>query len=116
MKTLKQFNSKVCNFFNLVLSQKRIVLLTFFGFHLCLIFTVCIYTTIDSYVSFYKGEDKSYKYPDYLTKMKNGLLTSGLYQYSVMAGIDAGYGFFAPNVASEYILEFNLENKKMEKP
>lgn len=32
--------------------------------------------------------------------------------YTSISGIDTGYGFFAPNVASEYALEFNFYDQE----
>src|SRR4051812_38245824 len=85
--------------------HRRLFLLIFFLFHLSLILTVCVYSTIDSYISFYKEDSKDFKYPPALEYTNRVLTTSGVHHYTVFAGIDAGYGFFAPNVASEYILE-----------
>lgn len=114
MENLQRFKITIRSINCFISSHRRQALLAFFLFHLSLILTVCIYTTIDSYVSFYKGDDKNYKYPGYLTKTRDALLTTGLYHYSVLAGVDAGYGFFAPNVASEYVLEFNQQDKNGE--
>lgn len=91
---------------------KRALLLFFISVHLLIIFTVCVYSSFDSYFSFYKGNDKNFKYPKTLTNTREVLSTKGIYQYTVLAGIDAGYGFFAPNVASEYILNFALKDNK----
>lgn len=74
-------------------------------FHFAIILSVCVASCIDGYISFYS------KKPSVIasvlhamastmndTKMANG--------YTLLAGIDAGYGFFAPNVSSGYLLEF----------
>jgi hypothetical protein len=44
-------------------------------------------------------------------KQSSALLSlPGIKQYTSVSGIDAGYGFFAPNVASSYILRFDVVN------
>lgn len=91
---------------------KKALLLAFILTHLLIIFTVCVYSSFDSYLSFYKEGDKDFKYPTALLATRNALTINGMYQYTTVAGIDAGYGFFAPNVASEYVLEFALKDKK----
>jgi hypothetical protein len=90
---------------------KRSILLLFISAHLLIILTVCVYSSFDSYLSFYKEDQKDFVYPNALSNLKSILRIDGLTHYTVLAGIDAGYGFFAPNVASEYILEFSLKDK-----
>ena len=91
---------------------KKGLLMSFITVHLLIIFTVCVYSSFDSYLSFYKEDDKDFKYPKALIATRDALTINGMYQYTSIAGIDAGYGFFAPNVASEYILEFALRDNK----
>lgn len=75
-------------------------------FHLALILCVCIESSIDGYVSFYERK------PTALVSTLQGVTgavcgSEILGRYTTLAGIDAGYGFFAPNVASGYVLEFS---------
>lgn len=50
--------------------------------------------------------------PDIIQKTIRGVLNApGITPYAIIAGIDAGYGFFAPNVASSYIIECAIKNK-----
>ncbi|HAK30633.1 MULTISPECIES: hypothetical protein [Sphingobacterium] len=50
--------------------------------------------------------------PDLIQKtVRSFLNTPGITPYAIIAGIDAGYGFFAPNVASSYIIECAIKNR-----
>lgn len=78
--------------------------------HFSLIAAVCVYSSIDSYTSFYDIEKVGIKKK--VLDVTYAIATAtGFRQYTTIAGIEAGYGFFAPNVASEYVLSFALYDK-----
>lgn len=77
----------------------------FFSLHFLVIFCVCVYSSIDSYISFYDIEKKGLQ-KGAMDATATVFTAPVLKQYATVAGIDAGYGFFAPNVASEYVLEY----------
>ncbi|MCC5921348.1 MAG: hypothetical protein LAT68_11255 [Cyclobacteriaceae bacterium] len=84
---------------------QKVLYFTAFLIHFGIITIVCLYSSMDSYFSFYEKEK-----PAALEKLSSLMLIS-LEQsnhYAKIAGIDAGYGFFAPNVASEYYLEYEF--------
>ncbi|MEN4759521.1 hypothetical protein ABEG63_04200 [Chryseobacterium sp. C39-AII1] len=81
--------------------------------HIALILIVCTASTIDSY-----EKSTSYVKNDFTDALKNTKdqikefnSVAGIQQYQAFAGINAGYGFFAPNVASSYILKVSVYDK-----
>lgn len=81
------------NFFQLVLV----------GFILLVVLTICIKSTFDSYYEFYYP-DKNYKAP-YLYRMTDEIAESKPVRvFCSYTGFDTGYGFYAPNVASSFVL------------
>lgn len=95
------------------MSRQRFFFLAATVFHFTVILSVCIQSSIDGYLSFYKKEPNRAASTLYKsTEAINHVI--GVRWYSAIAGIDAGYGFFAPNVASGYILEFMSYNKNGE--
>jgi hypothetical protein len=76
--------------------------------HLVLILAVCIFSVFDDYDIFYNSEKTGYKRPAGLQRAQAAFETPGLVEYLRLAGIDTGYGFFAPNVASAYVIDFRL--------
>ncbi|MFP3590482.1 hypothetical protein [Chryseobacterium sp. SIMBA_038] len=87
--------------------------------HIALILIVCTSSTIDSYeksTSFVKNS-----FTDGLKDTKENIREFNslpiIQEYQAFAGINAGYGFFAPNVASSYILKVSVydKNKKLVK-
>ncbi|WP_123868042.1 hypothetical protein [Chryseobacterium lactis] len=79
-----------------------------------LIVLVCFSSTVDSYErssSYQKNE-----FTKYLKELKGNVVEFNsipvLKQYEAISGINAGYGFFAPNVASAYILKVSVYDKK----
>lgn len=49
--------------------------------------------------------------PDLLEKSIRKIVDApGITPYAIISGIDAGYGFFAPNVASSYIIECAIKD------
>ncbi len=85
---------------------KKVLFLIFLALHLLLILAVCVKSTIANYTGFYKVSPSE---PVRQVMEAADAFSSlpGIYHYSVLAGVDAGYGFFAPNVASEYVLSFD---------
>lgn len=86
--------------------RKQAVFLIFLTLHLLVILAVCVKSTIANYTGFYKVAPAG---PARHAMQAADVVSSlpGIRQYSVLAGVDAGYGFFAPNVASEYVLAFD---------
>jgi|GEM_PF-977750 len=82
-----------------------------FTFHLFIILIVCVSSSINSYNMVYEKDVSSSKLSGLRNSFVNILMVPGLRQYSSVAGIDAGYGFFAPNVASSYILKFTVKDR-----
>ncbi|MCW3161652.1 hypothetical protein [Chryseobacterium oryctis] len=78
-----------------------------------MILIVCTASTIDSY-----EKSTSYVENGFTNSLKNTKESirefnsiPGIQQYQAFAGINAGYGFFAPNVASSYILKVSIYDK-----
>lgn len=68
--------------------------------------------TITSYIEFYKSDSSD----NLLANNKILLVTDFIYKNPIApflshTGLDTGFGFFAPNVASEYITEFKVFSK-----
>jgi len=95
-------------------SGKQYLFIGFFFIHFLIILLVSINSSTDSYTTFYDVK-KTGIYKVLLDVTAGIVNTPGISQYANCAGIDAGYGFFAPNVASEYVLEYQLygKNKQM---
>jgi hypothetical protein len=81
--------------------------------HVFALLIIAFITTVDSYeksTSFVKNS-----YTKTLTNVKISFSKSVsipiVTQYLALSGIEAGYGFFAPNVASAYILKTQVINK-----
>lgn len=94
-----------------MITPKRFIYFAFV--HIILILIVCTSSTIDAYeksTSFRKNS-----FTDILGKFKKELRGINslpiLSEYEAIGGINAGYGFFAPNVASSYILKITVKNK-----
>jgi len=92
--------------------------------HIALILIVCTSSTIDSYEksTSYVKNDLTAALKDTKEGIREFNSVPLIQQYQAVAGINAGYGFFAPNVASSYILKVsvydknrNLENKMQKK-
>jgi len=89
---------------------KQYLFIGFFFTHFVIILLVSINSSTDSYTTFYDIK-KTGIYKVMLDVTAGVVNTPGISQYANCAGIDAGYGFFAPNVASEYVLEYKLYSK-----
>ncbi|RDC55374.1 hypothetical protein DU508_17530 [Pedobacter chinensis] len=82
--------------------------------HFLFLATIAVISTISSY-----EKSSSFVENDFttgLTATKEGLQHSIsiplVKQYLSLSGIDAGYGFFAPNVASSYVLKITILDRK----
>lgn len=95
--------------------NKRLCLLIFAVFHLFVIALstfISDYSTAKEYFSeneHLKGDDIK---KDFLQESIYSILNiPGITPYAIISGTDAGYGFFAPNVASSYIIECVIKNE-----
>ena len=78
-----------------------------------LIFTTTVLVnvkgTISSYLEFYHNEDAEEMKKENLIYQSLGIIENTAFStFLSYTGLDTGFGFFAPNVASEYITEFTL--------
>lgn len=79
---------------------------------LTIVVATSMVTTSDSYYSFYYGDDKSYQ-ESTLYKIANGIITfPPIRIFSRYSGFDTGYGFFAPNVASDFVILFKVYDEQ----
>ncbi|MBW8683174.1 hypothetical protein [Chitinophaga rhizophila] len=95
-----------------VVRNRRPVFVTWALVHIVMILFVCVYSVFDDYDAFYHGNKKDYKRPVALERVQSVLGIPILADYLRFAGIDTGYGFFAPNVASAYVIDFRLMNQE----
>lgn len=82
--------------------------------HLFIILTVNIKGSFDGYYGFYFANKKYNPHP--LHNICKAFLDYNAINYYVSnTGFDTGYGFFAPNVASDFVLNFTIkdENNQM---
>ena len=76
---------------------------------LLFVFTVGVKTSFDGYYGFYY-QDEAYEKPiayEITETMVKFPLSSAFATYT---GFDTGYGFFAPNVASDFVLMFDIQD------
>jgi hypothetical protein len=76
-----------------------------------LVFTVGLRGTFDGYFGFYY-QDKKYVKPYAFTLSEEIIKWEPVSAFLSYTGLDTGYGFFAPNVASDFILMFELKDKQ----
>jgi hypothetical protein len=76
-----------------------------------LVFSVGLKGTFDGYYGFYYP-DKKYDKPYAFTLSENIIKLKPISIFLAYTGFDTGYGFFAPNVASDFVLLFELKDKK----
>jgi hypothetical protein len=96
----------------MILTRKQKILFSFILAHLLIILVVCINATIGSYhTTFPLGKRKNLPLQRFRSAVSSILTLPVLSQYTATSGIDAGYGFFAPNVASAYVLKFEIYNQ-----
>jgi len=95
----------------MILVKKQKLLLSFILSQLFIIFLVCINSTIASYHTTFPKDDKKLPLQGTRDILSVFLSLPIVSEYTAAVGIDAGYGFFAPNVASAYVLKFEVLNK-----
>ncbi|WP_130735287.1 hypothetical protein [Flavobacterium sp. J27] len=78
---------------------------------LLLVFTVGLKGTFDGYYGFYYAE-KEYKKPIAFTLSEEIIKLKPVSIFLSYTGFDTGYSFFAPNVASDFVLLFELKDQK----
>lgn len=75
---------------------------------LILVVAMSTFTTLDSYYGFYY-EDKNYKEENTLAKITQIIIRFRPLQFFAdYTGFNTGYGFFAPNVASDFVILFKV--------
>ncbi|OZI07715.1 hypothetical protein BWI93_13195 [Siphonobacter sp. BAB-5385] len=96
-------------------NRKRVALGLFAVFHLTVILLTSFlsdYSTAKDYLSETETVKGSKIEKDLIQKSIYKVLElPGITPYTVISGVDAGYGFFAPNVASSYIVECVMKDK-----
>ena len=89
--------------------MKRKIQLSCILLLLFIVFTVGLKTTFDGYYGFYY-EDGSYSKP-LVYQATEAFTKSPLVSFFMAhTGFDTGYGFFAPNVASDFVLMFDIQD------
>lgn len=90
-------------------NQRKAFQLIVVGFILFVVLTVSIKSTYQSYYGFYYN-NKEYEVP-FVMKATNELHQfQPLRFFTSYTGFNTGYGFFAPNVASDFIFVFKIYN------
>lgn len=76
---------------------------------LFLVFTIGLKGTFDGYYGFYYDKE-DYKKP-FVYELSNKIVElEPVSMFTAYTGFDTGYGFFAPNVASDFVLLFELQD------
>lgn len=79
---------------------------------LLIVIATSVVTTSDSYHSFYYGNDKSYQ-EKLFYKIADAVVSfPPVRTFSKYTGFDTGYGFFAPNVASDFVILFKIYDEQ----
>ncbi|MCB0840191.1 MAG: hypothetical protein KDD63_13145 [Bacteroidetes bacterium] len=88
--------------------MKKALLLTFFGFHLfCMIYTNIIIEE-QVYHDFFLNEQVKGKA---LTALEHtGIFNDLFHIYSGYSGAETGYGFYAPNVSSQFMVLYTIKD------
>lgn len=84
----------------------------FWGFHLVTILLISVNSTVSSYSEFYYSKTAD-KIP-YFKKINEVVNSDLIRVYSQFTGTETGYGFFAPNVSSEFIVRYKWTDKEGE--
>ncbi len=90
--------------------KKKLQLLGIFTV-LFLVFTVGLKGTFDGYYGFYYAE-KEYNKPVIYALSEEIIKLKPVSIFLSYTGFDTGYSFFAPNVASDFVLLFELKDDK----
>ncbi|MCJ7933522.1 MAG: hypothetical protein MUW56_07765 [Chryseobacterium sp.] len=77
---------------------------------LLLVFIVGLKGTFDGYYGFYY-ENKTYDKPLSYQISENIAQSEPISMFASYTGFDTGYGFYAPNVASDFIINFELKDQ-----
>ncbi|WP_126652509.1 hypothetical protein [Chryseobacterium aureum] len=77
---------------------------------LLLVFTIGLKGTFDGYYGFYY-ENKDYKKPLAYTISEHIAQSKPVNIFTSYTGFDTGYGFYAPNVASDFVMSFELKDQ-----
>ncbi|HCN51537.1 MAG TPA: hypothetical protein DIT10_21050 [Chryseobacterium sp.] len=78
---------------------------------LLLVFIIGLKGTFDGYYGFYY-ENKTYQKPLAYTACENITQSLPVSMFTSYTGFDTGYGFYAPNVASDFVMSFELKDEK----
>ena len=76
---------------------------------LFIVFTLGLKSTFDGYFGFYY-EHGEYNKPWAYTATETVIQTTPINVFLAYTGFDTGYGFFAPNVASDFVLVFDIKD------
>jgi hypothetical protein len=77
------------------------------------IIVVNIRSTLENYYGFYFSDKKDKIKSNVVYNALSFVEDSRLYNlFNTYTGLETGYGFFAPNVASEFIVDFTLYDKQ----
>lgn len=74
------------------------------------VFLVGLKGTFEGYYGFYY-ENETYEKPFSYTISEDITESEPINMFTSYTGFDTGYGFFAPNVASDFVLNFELKDK-----
>jgi hypothetical protein len=77
---------------------------------LLVVFTIGMKGTFDGYYGFYY-EDKNYEKPLAYSIAEDIAQLKPVNIFTSYTGFDTGYGFYAPNVASDFVMSFELRDK-----
>jgi hypothetical protein len=89
--------------------MKRILQLAGVFFILFIVITLGLKSTFDGYYGFYY-EEGEYKKPWAYTATESVIQSFPVNIFIAYTGFDTGYGFFAPNVASDFVLLFEIKD------
>ncbi len=76
----------------------------------CLVFIIGLKGTFDGYYGFYYEDSTSYTKPLAYELTEAVVQSEPVSVFLSYTGFDTGYGFFAPNVASDFVLMFDLKD------
>ena len=88
--------------------KKKLQLLGVFAV-LFIVFTLGLKSTFDGYFGFYY-ENEEYEKPWAYTATETVIQVTPVSAFLSYTGFDTGYGFFAPNVASDFVLMFDIQD------
>lgn len=92
---------------------KKIGILVFVIFQLFILLVVNLKCTYEGYFGFYY-ENKEYQKHKVHEFVEQTIQLPGVKHYLAYTGMETGYGFFAPNVASNFLVVLTKRNEKCE--